>query len=169
MVAKYLPVIFIFVFFIHAGNAQTFQTEEDIKHPAKLPAGVLKLLKKTKAVEECVNSGKLEAGHQLDASWFQAAKVNLNDDKFADYVVKNNEACLNGPRAASWWIFKGSRKGFTEVFEDSVLLLSIKKTRTAGFYDIQTETTMMNIIRNTWTFDGRKYKLKRTKIIDVSK
>lgn len=167
MGSKYLLAIFIFVLFSGAANAQTFDSEKDIRKPVKIPAGILHILKKTKAVEECINSEELETVKGLDASWFQAAKVDLNNDKFADYVVKNTKACLNGPRAASWWIFKGSPRGFTQIFEDSVLSLSIKKTKTAGFHDIQTETTMMNIIRNTWTFDGRKYKLRRTKIVKV--
>ena len=167
MGSKYLPVVFIFVLFFSAAKAQTFDSEKDIKKPVKIPAGILSLLKKAEAVKECLQRGEFDTGERFDASWFRAAKVNLNDDKFADYVVKNNKACLNGPRAASWWIFSGSSRGFKQIFEDSVLLLSIKKTRTAGFHDIQTETTMVNIIRNQWKFDDRKYKLKSTKIIKV--
>jgi len=167
MVSKYLAVFIMLIFFFSAAKAQTFDTEKDIKNRAKIPAGILKLLGKSAAVGECLGRGDLESADKLSASWFQAARVNLNNDKFADYVVKSDKDCLYGPRAATWWIFRGSPKGFIEVFEDSVLLLSLKKTKTAGFYDIQTETTMVNIIRNTWTFDGRKYKLKRTKIVKV--
>jgi hypothetical protein len=169
MGSKYLPVFLMLILFFSAVKAQTFDSEKDIKNPVKIPAGILNLLKKAKAVEECVQSGDLGVGDKLEASWFRAARVDLNNDKLADYVVKSNRSCLDGPRAATWWIFRGSAKGFAKVFEDSVLSLTIKKTKTAGFYDLQTETTMMNIIRNTWTFDGRKYKLRHTKIIDVSK
>ena len=163
MGSKYLLVIFIIVLFSGAAGAQTFDSEKDIRKPVKIPAGILSQLKKTGLVQGCMETSEEKFG----ASWFQAARVNLNNDGIADYVVKNKKDCVNGPRAASWWIFKGSARGFVNVFADSVLSLSIKKTKTAGFYDIQTETTMMNIIRNTWTFDGRKYKLTKTKIVKV--
>jgi hypothetical protein len=82
-------------------------------------------------------------------------------------VVKSNKECLYGSRSANWWIFKGSASGFRQVFNDSILFVTIKKTKTKGFYDIQTETTNVNIIRNTWKFDGREYKLIHTRIIEV--
>src|ERR1044072_4435110 len=163
MGAKYLPALFILVLFCAAARAQAFDSEKDIGKPVKIPAGVLSLLKKTGLVQGCLETGE----EKISALWFQAARVNLNDDSLADYVVKNTKDCLNGPRAASWWIFRGGKTGFQMVFDDSVLLLTVKRAKTKGFYDIETETTMMNIIRNTWKFDGRKYKLARTKIIEV--
>jgi hypothetical protein len=153
--------------FVNTGSAQAFSSEDDIKNPAKIPAGVLKLLGQTKQVRECIENGGTD--EKFGASWFQAARVDLNGDRLTDYVVRNTKNCLNGPRAATFWIFRANGRGFIQVFEDSVLTLSIKKTRTAGFRDIGTETTMMNIIRNRWKFDGRKYRLRSTKIIDVSK
>jgi hypothetical protein len=162
-----LRLAFIVLLFLNAVSAQTFDSETDIKNPAKIPAGVLKLLRQTKQVRECVENGGTD--EKFDASWFQAARVDLNGDRFTDYVVRNSKDCLNGPRAATFWIFKTNARNFTQVFEDSVLTLGIKKTRTKGFRDIETETTMVNIIRNRWKFNGRKYKLTSTKIIDVSK
>ncbi len=163
MGSKYLPAFFIFVLFSGAASAQTFDSEKDIGKPVKVPAGILSQLKKTGQVKSCLQNSE----EKFSASWFQAARVSLSSDGRADYIVKNTKDCLNGPRAASWWIFKGSGRGFTRVFDDSVLLVTIKRTKTKGFYDIETETTMMNIIRNTWKFDGRKYKLIKTKIIEV--
>ncbi|HEV7644140.1 MAG TPA: hypothetical protein VGO50_09390 [Pyrinomonadaceae bacterium] len=163
MGAKYLLALFIFVLFSGAASAQTFDSEKDIGKPVKVPAGILGQLKKTGLIQGCMETSE----EKFSASWFQAAIVNLNNDGRADYIVKNTKDCLNGPRAASWWIFRGSANGFTKVFDESVLMLTIKRVKTAGFYDIETETTMMNIIRNTWKFDGRKYKLARTKIIEV--
>ena len=159
----------LFFVFFGVGKAQTFQSEEDIKHPVKMPLGILRLLKKTEQVASCVRSEELESAAKLDRSWFQAATVKLNGDRFTDYVVKNVHPCLNGPRAASWWIFRGGPKGFVMVMEETVLTLTIKKTKTAGFRDIQTETAMMRIIRNQWKYDSRKYKLKSTKFIEVGK
>jgi hypothetical protein len=160
---KYLLVIFIFVLFSSAASAQTFDSEKDIKHPVKTPAGILNLLKKTGLVQGCMETSE----EKFSASWFQAVIVDLNNDGHADYIIQNKKDCLNGPRAASWWIFKGSAKGFVKVFDDSVLLLTLKKTKTAGFRDIETETTMVDIIRNQWKYNGRKYLLKSTKIIKV--
>jgi hypothetical protein len=159
--------VFAILFFLNTAGAQSFDSETDIKNPAKIPAGVLNLLERTEQVKECAQNG--EEHEKFSASWFQAARIDLNGDGRADYLVKNNKGCLNGPRAATFWIFRASARGFTEVFEDSVLLVSIEKRKTLGFRDIVTETTMMNIIRNRWKFDGRKYRLKSTKIIDVSK
>lgn len=158
---------FTILLFVNSGYSQVFGSEDDIKHTAKIPAGVLKLLGQTNQVRECVENGG--ANEKFDASWFQAAKVDLNGDRLTDYVVRNRKDCLNGPRAATFWIFRANAKSFTLIFEDSVLTLSIKRKRTNGFRDIETETTMMNIIRNRWKFDGRKYRLRSTKIINVSK
>jgi hypothetical protein len=167
MSSKYLLALFIFILFSVAVNAQTFDSEKDIRKPVKIPAGILSLLEKTGQVKSCLQNDGSGEPAEFSASWFQAARIDLNNDRSADYVVRNTKDCLNGPRAASWWIFRGSAKGFRQVFDDSVLLLTIKRTKTAGFYDIETETTMMNIIRNRWKFDGRKYKLSKTKIIEV--
>jgi hypothetical protein len=158
---------FIILLFLNTISAQIFDSETDIKNPSKIPAGVLRLLRQTKQVSECVENGGTD--EKFDASWFQAARVDLNGDRFTDYVVRNSKDCLNGPRAATFWIFRRNARNFTQVFEDSVLTLSIRKTKTNGFRDLETETTMMNIIRNRWKFDGRKYRLRSTKIIDVSR
>ena len=98
---KYLSALFFLVLFSGAAaNAQTFDSEKDIRNPVKLPAGILKILRDTRLVAECVEQG------EPNASWFRAAKIDLNGDKFADYVVKSNKDCLNGPRAAGWWRFR---------------------------------------------------------------
>jgi hypothetical protein len=166
MVRKLLLVLFGLLF-LNTARAQSFDSETDIENPAKIPAGVLRLLGQTREVRECVENGGTVG--KFDASWFQASRVDLNGDRSADYLVKNSKDCLNGPRAAMFWIFRANGKSFTQVFEDSVLTLRIKKNRTNGFRDIQTETTMVKVIRNRWKFNGRKYKLTSTKIIDVSK
>jgi len=145
-------------------GAQTFGSDGKIPGAVKMPSAVMSVLAKQEQVVSC------EAEATRKTSWFLTAKVDLNGDRYPDYVVRSNTACLTGPRAASWWIFRGGARGYEKVFDDSVLSVTInRKRRTGGFFDIQTETVMMNIIRNTWKFDGRKYELKSTKIIEPSR
>jgi hypothetical protein len=170
MVKKYLPVIFTFVLFAGAASAQSFLSEKDIKHPVKMPAGILSSLKKSEVIRQCIQSGDLESADRLKASWFQTAQVNLNDDKLADYVVQGNKPCLDGPRATTFWVFKGRAKGFDNVWEISALMISVnKKKKTRGLYNFnEFETLIGNAVENAWVFDGRKYILKKTKMTDIS-
>jgi hypothetical protein len=170
MVKKYLPVIFTFVLFAGAANAQSFLSEKDIKHPVKMPAGILSSLKKSEVVKQCVESGDVENVGQIKASWFQVAKINLNNDRVADYVVQGKKGCLDGPRATTFWVFKGRAKGFDNVWEISCLMISVnKKKMTKGLYNFdEFETLIGNAVENVWVFNGRKYVLKKTKMTDIS-
>jgi len=135
-----------------------------------MPAGILSLLKKSKVSEQCVQSGDLETANGLKAAWFQAAKIDLNNDKLADYVVQGNKSCLDGPRATTFWVFRGRAKGFDNVWEISALMISInKKKKTNGLYNFdEFETLIGKEVENVWVFNGRKYVLKKTKMTDIS-
>src|SRR6185369_4124463 len=106
---------------------------------------------------------------EFGAKWFRAVKVDLTGRGSVDYLVKSHKECLYGPRAATFWIFKRDGRGFRQVFTDSVIDLTIERRKTLGFRNIQTDTTMVNIIRNTWKYNGRVYKLVHTKIIEPGK
>src|SRR5437867_10086831 len=151
-------LVFGLLLFVNAVFSQSFDSEGKLRNPVKIPAAVLKLLEKTDEVKSCIESP------EFAADWFRAVKVNLNDDRRPDYLVKSDLTCLYGPRAATWWIFSLGTHGFRQVFSDSVLSLTIERRKTRSFRNIRTETTMVNIIRNTWKFNGRRYKLKTTKI-----
>ena len=153
--------------FVNAAFSQNFNSEGKLRNAAKIPAGILTQLEKTDEVKHCLQSSEEEV--KFGAGWFRAATINLNDDGRADYLVKSERSCLYGPRAATWWIFSQGPRGFKLVFNDSVLWLSIERRKTKGYRDISTETTMMNIIRNTWKFNGREYKLMGTKFIEPGK
>ena len=170
MGAKFLLITFTFLFFVNAAGAQNFLSEKDIKHPVKMPAGILSLLKKSKVIEQCVQSGDLKTASGLKASWFQAARVDLNGDKIADYVVQGNKGCLDGPRATTFWVFKGRAKGFDNVWEISALMIGVnKKKKTNGLYNFdEFETLIGKEVENVWVFNGRKYVLKKTKMTDIS-
>jgi hypothetical protein len=170
MAAKFLLIIFTFLLFVSVAGAQSFLSEKDIKHPVKMPAGILILLKKSKVAQQCVQSGDLEIASGLKASWFQAAKVNLNGDKISDYLVQGNKPCLDGPRATTFWVFKGRAKGFDNVWEISCLMISVnKKKKTNGLYNFdEFETLIGKEVENVWVFKGRKYVLKKTKMTDIS-
>jgi hypothetical protein len=160
----------VVLYLVSFAGAQTFLSEKDIKNPVKMPAGILSSLKKSKVVEQCVQSGDLENANRLKASWFQTAKVNLNDDKIIDYVVQGKKGCLDGPRATTFWVFKGSGKGFDNVWEISALMIGVnKKKKTRGLYNFdEFETLIGKEIENVWTFNGRKYILKKTKMTEIS-
>jgi hypothetical protein len=146
-------------------KAQSFDSEKEISHPVKIPAGILKQLRETQTVKSCFENG--ESVDEFGEKWFRAAKVDLNGDKVADYLVKSDKGCLYGPRAATYWLFLGNSNGFKSIFGGSVRMLTILKTKTAGLRDLQTDTTLMDINRITWKFDGKKYRAARSKTIEV--
>jgi hypothetical protein len=156
-------VFIVYTIFASEAVAQNFRSEGKLQNTVRIPAGILKLLKETDEVKSCIESPEFDAG------WFAAVKVNLNDDGLPDYLVKSELTCLYGPRAATWWVFRQRPKGFTQVFSDSALSLQIKRRKTGGYRDIETETTMVNIIRNTWKFNGRVYWLQDTNVIEPGK
>jgi hypothetical protein len=142
-------------------------TETDLKHAVRIPAAILTLLEKSEEVSNCLKN--YEQKDEFGAEWFRAVKVNLTGGGSADYLVKSHKECLYGPRAATFWIFAGGGRAFRQVFTDSVIDLTIERRKTRGFRDIQTDTTMVNIIRNTWKYNGRVYKLTHTKFIEPGK
>jgi hypothetical protein len=152
--------LFVSLIAFRSTRAQTFESEGDLKNGAAIPAGILKLLARSDEVKNCTENA------DLMPSWFRAVKIELNGDRSPDYLIKSELQCLNGPRAATWWIFTRGPSGFKQVFNDSVLSLTILRKKTRGYRNIRTETTMVNIIRNQWVFDGRKYHLKKTEIIE---
>ena len=156
-------VILCSLMFVGATYGQTFESEGKLRNTVKLPTAVLALLKKTEEVKHCSEEAEFSPG------WFRAIKINVNDDGKPDYLVKSELSCLYGPRAATWWIYSQGPKGFSLVFNDTVLSLTIGGRKTNGYRDIQTDTTMVNIIRNTWKYNGHVYKLKSTKEIEPGK
>jgi hypothetical protein len=153
--------------FANAAASQTFSTENDLTHTVKIPAAILNLLGRSEEVKNCLEN--YEQNDKFGEKWFRAVKLNLTGRGYTDYLVKSERECLFGPRAATFWIFSPKGRAFRQVFSDSVIDLTIKRTTSRGYKDIQTETTMVNVIRNTWKFDGRIYKLTATKLIEPGK
>jgi hypothetical protein len=163
MRSKYLLVFFIFGLSCSAVYAQTFQFEEEIKPRVKAPAGILKLLGKEPNVADCLKDNK------LDPVWFEVARIDLNGDKFADYVVKEigDERCyLAGANIVTWLVFKGSARGFEKVFHEASFSWSLdSKKKTNGFRNIETDSfTAVKEITGWWVFNGKKYKFLRSRV-----
>ena len=159
-----LQTLLALLIFVNAGFSQTFDSETKLRNTVKIPAAILSQLEKTDEVKECLS--RLDEPGRFHPAWFRAVRIDLNADGRADYLVESNKDCLLGPRAANWWVFSGTGRGSKLVYHDSVLWLTLLRHKTRGFRDIRAETTMMNIIRNTWKYDGREYKLVHTRIIE---
>jgi hypothetical protein len=151
---------FIAVTMLFGGSAeaQRFESEDELRSTVTLPADVFQTLSALKQTRECEAS----SGGKVSRKWFKATRIDLNGDKFGDLLVKSEEPCMHGPRAANWWIFAGSPNGNRKVFEDTVTAVVLAKKKKTGFRDIRTDNVMMEIYRNTWKYDGRRYKLIRT-------
>jgi hypothetical protein len=152
--------------FISGASSQTFDSEAKLRNTVRIPPVIVAELEKADEVKECLDRSE---SPKFTASWFRAVRVSMTGSARTDYLIKNDAECLNGPRAANWWIFSGSGRRARLVFHDSVLWLSILKRKTRRFRDIQTETVFVNIIRNTWRYNGREYKLVKTKFIEPGK
>ena len=162
-----LLTLLLTLIFANAAFSQIFDSETKLRNTVKIPAAIQAQLERSEEVAQCLRQG--DENTRFSPSWFQATKIDLNDDGRSEYVVKSAKDCLYGPRAATWWIFSPSGRGFRQVFYESVISFALQKRRTHGFRDIRTETVMMNIIRNTWRYDGREYKLVKTRIIEPGK
>jgi len=122
----------------------------------------LKLLSKEPNIAECLKDNK------LDQAWFEVAKVDLNGDKFPDYVVKEmgDERCLlAGANIVTFLVFKGSAVGFAKVFGEASFSVNLDKKKTNGFRNIETDSfTAVKEITGWWAFDGKKYKFLRSRV-----
>jgi hypothetical protein len=108
-------------------------------------------------IEQMIRSERAE-GFPASAETFafdvDGALVNLNDDGKDDLLVRADP----GRNTVGYWLFRNTGRRWELVLYTISLDLSIKKTRTNGFHDV--EITTLSAVKGQvvlYKFDGAKY------------
>lgn len=146
----------------------SFYGEDTLKNLIPIPDEIMNVLKQDETVKRCFGS---DAQTQKLRLWFEATKINLNNDNVAEILVKatddiqkSESNCLNG-NAISFWIFRKSQNDYDLVLYLYTITVEINKKKSKDFYNI-------NTIRNTgsesfttfYVFNGKKYIEKGKKV-----
>ncbi len=137
----------------------SFFIEEKFKKPVRVPTSALNSLKQDKEIQRCLKSGNLS---KLSANWFEATKINLNNDRFPDLFVKAKEGCLTG-NAISVWFLRNDKTKYEVVLTDYTLVVDIDKKLSKRFYNITTNrSTPSTTFWTVYIFNGKRYVKKRS-------
>jgi len=150
----------------------SFYGEDKLKSPIRITEKILNVLKKDKEVRRCFGA---EPRTQDLRSWFEATKINLNNDNYSDILVKGKDDigkkesnCING-NAVSFWIFSKKQTGYELVLRLYTITVEIGRKKSKGFYDIRASRSTANTkYRTNYVFNGAKYERKGTREIPVS-
>jgi hypothetical protein len=139
----------------------SFSSEGNILNRVKLPKDILEQLSDydNGQLKECQNGNWRKADIN---DHFAASKININGDKQQDLIVQAQTTCFMGAHNTTFWIFArvGQRlsPGYELVFDLRADFLSILKTSTNGYRDIETAShTAVELYTTKWKFDGQKY------------
>ena len=159
-----LTVFAICIASLITARAQDFQVEKDIKRQVVLPKGVLAILRRNNYVSHCFRNDEFKPPIAFSGKWFQAARIDLNGDRYPDYVVKANIGCLYGANIGPFWVFRGGASGFRLVLELHELGMSIDHHRVKGYRDISAfRATAVKGFESRWAFNGKRYVLRRSR------
>jgi hypothetical protein len=152
----------------YAKEQTTFSSEEKISNAVKLPTSVLEQLAKfnDQQLEKCLTLRANKADH------FAATHVNINSDKRQDLIVQAQTPCFMGAHNTSFWLFTVNAdkqtQNFQLTFDTAVDSLSVLKTYSQGFRDLETRSQTLNEIYTIrWRFDSRKYQPYKCKTINL--
>ena len=128
------------------------QTEFGMEEPIRRRVKVARYV-----IEQMVRSERAEG---LDvradiASDADGALVNLNDDGKDDLLMRADP----GANITGFWLFRNTGRRWELVLYTVALNLSVKKTRTNGFHDV--EVVALSAVKGwvaLYKFDGVKYK-----------
>ena len=138
--------------------AQThFYLDEPFKHPAKIPNGLVPLLR-----DEIKQMCRGESVNQSTdvKSWFSASQINLGHRRSA-FILKSGKYCLTGVDNDWFWIFLRIRRGYRLVLTGGTISLDVLKSTTRGLRDIETNAaTAQTNYTNIYKFDGARYKAR---------
>ena len=156
---KLLPVLLCIVASSIWCGGQSFAVEQKLPKLVNLPDGIYKILLKNNDINDILNKAKGEgiSAKAIKKQFFQAAKVNINDDRLTDLLVKG-QSYLQGMNTTHFWIFKNTKTGYILVFETVTFGLKILKKKSKGYRIIESalpggDKAFFNYFR----FDGQKY------------
>ena len=140
--------------------------DEKVNHPVAIPAEALAILAKDELVQNVLEDQKI-APADLPASWFSAAQVQLGGKGEQDLIVAS-EGPLLGATIDPFWVFIHNSHGFKMALSISVHDLIVKRTRSHGYRDLESDgMTSSTITTAKFRFDGNEYKESNEKTTDI--
>lgn len=140
----------------------SFQEDEDIKHPAELPKVVLDILAKSDRVKDCLKYYASLKGS--DASWFEAAVVTLGRNGSHGFVVKGKQSCLWAADASWYWIFRQTDAGYDMVLSSPGNAVSLLDSYTAGYRDVMVfRASAAELSTAKYKFNGTVYEIAKNR------
>jgi hypothetical protein len=158
----------------HYSEQTFFNGEPDtdnvmVKHPVKLPSGVLDEIRKTLTggVANCMESFG-SSPRQAIASWFLASPIHLNGPSEVDLIVLPNTpvvakpsypgGCILGGRGGPFWILAPDtiKKKYRLLLLAYAGGLEVLGTKTNGYRDIRAGTGLTTA---TYEFRDQQYQL----------
>ncbi len=133
---------------------RSFYGEESFRNPIQIPVEVSEKLKRDWQGRGCSDSNE-----QFSTSWFEATRINLNDDKFPDLLIKAKDPnhSFNG-NAISFWVFANRGGKFNQVFYAYTLSFEVTNIRSKNYFDLWTGRCTASICFNrSFTFNGQEY------------
>jgi hypothetical protein len=154
-----------------SGEQTSFGSETPISKPVKLPKGVAEQLLEVEdgRLKRCIE-GNGETVSDVP-NHFAASEADINGDGSRDLIVQAVSGCFMGAHLTTWWVFSKTEAGFGMrvapgydlVFSGRGDGLSILKTQTNGFRDIETVSFAgagTQFYYAVWKFDGSEYKAR---------
>ena len=140
---------------------RSFGAEGRMKYPVPLPREVLGIISSDEDVRNwCLRELGL---HRMEASFFQASRVSLNNKGLLGLVVTSGDCYVGGTNNNRFWIFYRTPQGYRAVFDEMAFGVTILRTKTGGFYDIKVGTLLgPQLWWDLYKFDGSKYKVARS-------
>jgi hypothetical protein len=151
-------LLFLILILLSAAQsvAQThFYLDEPFKYPAKIPDGVVPLLRDE--IKEACPGETVTRGTAVK-SWFSASRINLNGDSSA-LILKSSKYCLTGADNNWFWIFLKTVRGYRLVLTAGTISVAVLRTKSHGLRDIETNVaTARTNHMNVYRFNGSVYR-----------
>lgn len=138
---------------------QGFSMEENFPRQIILPDSVYKILLKDDDVKRNVEQAKdaTRTIKSLKKEFFQTTRINLNNDRLPDLMVKA-QSTLQGANVTRFWIFKQTKTGYVLVLEVPTHSLSILKNKSKGYRSIRCDKlSAVQLFTDYYRFDGDNY------------
>lgn len=148
---------------------QSFSMERDFPNQTTLPDSLYKILLRDKDINDTIEESKDSSTttKALKKQFFQTTRVNLNNDKLPDLVVKA-QSLLLGANVTRFWIFKQTSKGYVLVLETVTHSLSILRNKSEGHRNIRCDKlSAVQLFTNYYRFDGDNYVYSWSKTKDL--
>ena len=133
-----------------------FHLDEPFRYPAKIPGGLLPLLRHEVKSASCTDATFQSADLR---SLFLASPIALNHRQA--YILKSDHRCLTGGDNDSFWVYLKTRGRYRLVLASGTIAVDVLPTRTNGVRDIATNMCTGAFCREEiYKFNGSFYKAR---------